>query len=92
MKELFNVKQVSDSIPKVNLTPRAIEVLNKKEFGGQLNSGNITMYRDYVKGIIGNETEAVKNYDKLNRIYYSKAKELGMTASNYVMTYIVGNS
>jgi hypothetical protein len=50
------------------------------------------MYRDYVKGIIGNEIEAVKNYDKLNRIYYNKAKELGMTASNYVMTYIVGNS
>jgi hypothetical protein len=73
-------------------------IVNKKEFGGQLvpnkeiDKKNITMYKDYVKGIIGNEIEAVKNYDKLNRIYYNKAKELGMTASNYVMTYIVGNS
>ena len=67
-------------------------ISNKKEFGGQLNSGNITMYKDYVKGNIGNEEQAVKNYDKLNRIHYSKAKELGMTAANYIMTYIVGNS
>ena len=67
-------------------------IANKKQFGGQLNSGNINMYRDYIKGTIGNETEAIKNYDKLNRIYYSKAKELGMTAANYIMTYIAGNS
>lgn len=73
-------------------------VVNKKEFGGQLLSNkeidkkNITMYKNYVKGIIGNEIEAVKNYDKLNRIYYNKAKELGMTAANYVMTHVVGNS
>ena len=67
-------------------------ITNKKQFGGQLNSGNITMYKDYIKGNIGNEIEAIKNYDKLNRIYYSKAKELGMTAANYVMTYVVGNS
>lgn len=69
-----------------------VTIANKKQFGGQLNSGNITMYKDYIKGNIGNEIEAVKNYDKLNRIYYSKAKELGMTAANYVMTYVVGNS
>jgi len=67
-------------------------IINKKQFGGQLNSGNITMYKDYIKGNIENETEAVKNYDKLNRMYYSKAKELGMTAANYIMTHIVGNS
>ena len=67
-------------------------IINRKEFGGQLNSGNITMYKDYIKGNIGNEIEVVKNYDKLNRMYYSKAKELGMTAANYIMTYIVGNS
>jgi hypothetical protein len=46
------------------------------------------MYKDYIKGIIGNEEQAIKNYDKLNRIYYSKAKELGMTAANYIMTYL----
>ena len=67
-------------------------IANKKQFGGQLNSGNITMYKDYIKGNIGNEIEAVKNYDKLNRIYYSEAKELGMTAANYIMTHVVGNS
>jgi LysM repeat protein len=63
-------------------------IANKKQFGGQLNSGNISMYKDYIKGIIGNEEQAIKNYDKLNRIYYSKAKELGMTAANYIMTYL----
>ena len=67
-------------------------IANKKQFGGQLNSGNITMYRDYIKGTIGNETEAIKNYDKLNRIYYTKAKESGMTVANYIMTYIANNS
>lgn len=73
-------------------------IVNKKEFGGQLvpnkeiDKKNITMYKDYIKGNIGNDIEVVKNYDKLNRIYYSKAKELGMTTANYIMTYIVGNS
>ncbi len=67
-------------------------IANKKEFGGQLNSGNITMYKDYIKGNIGNEPYAIKNYDKLNRIYYNKAKELGMSAANYIMTHVVGNS
>jgi LysM repeat protein len=67
-------------------------IANKKQFGGQLNSGNITMYRDYIKGTIGNEIEAVKNYDKLNRIYYNKAKDSGMTVANYIMTYIANNS
>jgi len=84
--------RVADSIPKANLDPRILESLNKKQFGGQLNSTNITMYKDYIKGNIGNEELAIKNYDKLNRIYYSKAKELGMTTANYIMTYIVGNS
>ena len=84
--------RVADSIPKANLDPRILESLNKKQFGGQLNSTNITMYKDYVKGNIGNEEAAIKNYDKLNRIYYSKAKELGMTTANYIMTYVVGNS
>jgi hypothetical protein len=67
-------------------------IVNKKQFGGQLNSGNITMYKDYIKGNVENETEAVKNYDKLNRIYYSKAKELGMSAANYIMTHVADNS
>ena len=94
-RELVDAKaitRVADSIPKVNLDPRIIESLKKKQFGGQLNSGNITMYKDYIKGNVGDEIEAVKNYDKLNRIYYSKAKELGMTVANYIMTHVVGNS
>jgi hypothetical protein len=85
-----SLMQAYNRLPKQKKMGGAIA--NKKQFGGQLSSGNITMYRDYVKGTIGNEIEAVKNYDKLNRIYYSKAKELGMTAANYIMTYIAGNS
>ena len=45
-----------------------------------------------LKQLAQDEIEAVKNYDKLNRIYYSKAKELGMTVANYIMTHVVGNS
>lgn len=72
--------------------------VNKKEFGGQLipnkeiDKNNIAMYNDYIKGNVVNEIEAIKNYDKLNRIHYTKAKELGMTVANYIMTHIVGNS
>lgn len=94
-KELVDAKsitRVADSIPKANLDIRIIEALNKKQFGGQLNASNITMYRDYIKGNIQNETEAIKNYDKLNRVYYNEAKESGMTVANYIMTHIVGNS
>jgi hypothetical protein len=73
-------------------------IVNKKEFGGQLipnkeiDKKNIAMYKDYIKGNIGNDDVVLKNYDKLNRIYYTKAKELGMTVTNYVMTYVVDNS
>ena len=67
-------------------------IINKKQFGGQLNSGNINMYKNYIKGIVEDKDEALKNYDKLNRIYYTKAKESGMTVANYIMTHIVSNS
>ena len=65
---------------------------NKKQYGGQLNSNNMQLYKDYVKGAIDDNLEAIKNYDKLNRLYYTDAKELGMSVPNYIMTHLVGSS
>ena len=38
---------------------------NKKQYGGQLNSNNMQLYKDYIKGAIDDNLEAIKNYDKL---------------------------
>ncbi len=65
---------------------------NKKQYGGQLNSNNMQLYKDYIKGAIDNNLEAIKNYDKLNRLYYTDAKELGMSVPNYIMTHLIGSS
>jgi len=65
---------------------------NKKQYGGQLNSNNMQLYKDYIKGAIDDNLEAIKNYDKLNRLYYTDAKELGMSVPNYIMTHLIGSS
>jgi len=62
------------------------------KMGGSINKSNIDMYSNYITGNVVDNSEAIKNYDKLNRIYYSKSKELGMSPANYIMTHIVGSS
>jgi cyclophilin family peptidyl-prolyl cis-trans isomerase len=62
------------------------------KMGGSINKSNIDMYSNYITGNVVDNSEEIKNYDKLNRIYYSKSKELGMSPANYIMTHIVGNS
>ena len=37
------------------------------------------------------ETKAEKIYDKLNRVYYRKAKALDMSAPNYIMSNIIND-
>ena len=36
--------------------------------------------------------KAIKIFDKLNRVHYKDAKKLGMTPTNYMMTYVIPNS
>jgi len=53
----------------------------------------LIVYRDYIEGIYDgtpDELIAEKVYDKLNRIFYKKAKEQGMSAPNYIMSTIKG--
>ena len=53
----------------------------------------LIVYRDYIEGIYDgtpDELIAEKVYDKLNRIFYKKAKEQGMSAPNYIKSTIKG--
>ena len=68
------------------------ELIGTKKFGG--SSDKYLEYKKFINGgYTGNEnTKAEKNYDKLNRIHYKEAKELGLSPQNYIMTNILGNS
>lgn len=62
-----------------------------KEKGGEV------VYKIYKKfmqgGFTGNEKkQAEKIFDKLNRVHYKDAKKLGMTPTNYMMTFVIPNS
>ena len=53
------------------------------------------IYKNYIDGKYNGtkmDSKGETIYDKLNRKYLSKAREQGMTPSNYVMTYIIPNS
>ena len=58
-----------------------IKAYNK---GGEM----LRVYDDYINGL-DNSSEAQKTFDKLNRIYYNKAKENNMSPSDYIMTYLI---
>ena len=45
----------------------------------------------YISGDKQN-SKAKEVYDKLNRVYYSKAKEKGISPQNYIMSYVIGTS
>ena len=74
----------------------------KTEFGNAILEtqdtpcfGKNYLYKNYINGTYNNSLSlkvGEKAYDKLNRRYYRSAKQAGMTAPNYIMTYIVGNS
>ena len=72
---------------------KSIIDLYKKD-GGDVRSLK-HLYKNYINGTYNNSLSlkvGEKAYDKLNRRYYRSAKQAGMTAPNYIMTYIVGNS
>ena len=60
--------------------------------GGQIQD-KFEVYKNYINGTCKEcENEAVKVYDKLNRIYYKDAKQAGMSPPNYIMTHIIWNA
>ncbi len=59
-------------------------VLQYKKKGGE----TFRVYKDYISGI--DESDKARNtFDKLNRVYYSKAKQNKMSPSDYIMTYLI---
>jgi len=60
-----------------------------KSIGGEIS--DLKIYRDYVNGKYDNKSNLKKAeaiYDKLNRVYYNKAGQVGMSAPNYIMSYL----
>jgi hypothetical protein len=55
--------------------------------GGSILSSELQQYKDYISGTNTSE-KAVKNYDKLNRVYYKEAKGKNMSSPNYIMTQL----
>ena len=61
--------------------------LPTNEDGGEI--ADLEMYKNYVYGKYDGtemESKAKKLYDKLNRIYYKKAKEVNMSVPNYILS------
>ena len=81
-------KRVKDNSSYLN-----IEQLDIMKAGGEIEENVI--YKNYIDGKYNGtkmDSKGETIYDKLNRKYLSKAREQGMTPSNYVMTYIIPNS
>jgi hypothetical protein len=66
-------------------------VPDKFKKGGPVLSDNVKLYQMYINGDKEN-SKAKEVYDKLNRVYYNKAKEKGMSPQNYIMSYVIGTS
>lgn len=62
-----------------------ITVLQKQK-GGEITS----LYKEYMDGK-NISSPARKAYDKLNRMYYTDAKQQGMSPANYIMTHVIGS-
>jgi len=63
---------------------------------GKQKGGEIAhkVYKKFMQGGFtgSEEKEAEKIFDKLNRVHYKDAKKLGMTPTNYIMTFVIPNS
>ena len=67
--------------------------LPTNEDGGEIS--DLEMYKNYVYGKYDGtemETKAKKLYDKLNRVYYKKAKEMNMRVPNFILSRVMKQS
>jgi len=60
------------------------------KMGGSVMTKPFILYKNYVNGKTKTK-KAEKNYDKLNRVYYGDAKKNNLSATNYIMTHIIGS-
>ena len=82
-----------DRVKRVNNKYLKVKQLDKLEKGGEVddNMDNV-MYKNYINGVYNNtsmEEEAANVYDKLNRVYYNKAKQNNMSVPNYIMSNVI---
>tara|TARA_Y100000592_G_scaffold3684_1_gene5311 strand:+ start:42 stop:2702 length:2661 start_codon:yes stop_codon:yes gene_type:complete len=94
-------KGLWENLPKKNkgftfyTNPSSIEGVMYKDGGTtakkQINSDLLKTYKNYINGVDESE-EAVKAYDKLNRIFYKESKLNNMSAPNYIMTHVIPNA
>lgn len=80
---------VGDLVKKMKNKELLTQILDlyRQQEGGEVTS--LDIYRGYINGeYVGTdmEAEAEKIYDKLNRIYYYQAKQMGMSAPNFIMS------
>ncbi len=69
-----------------------MEIPNIKRQGGEVEE--LELYKSYINSDFDNKADqmkAQKIYDKLNRRHYKNAKQFGMSAPNYIMTYLLNN-
>ncbi|BCV01399.1 MAG: hypothetical protein CM15mV42_0760 [uncultured marine virus] len=68
-----------------------IEGYGKKR-GGEIHKDLVAMYKNFINGMYDDTPhykEGKEVYDKLNRVYYNKAKANGMSSPNYIMSRII---
>jgi len=88
-KNWFNSKPNYSSVDEEVLD----YITNFKQQGGSTDNKQFEIYQNYINGVFDevSEEEAKQVYDKLNRMYYTQAKEKGMSSANYIMTHVIGN-
>jgi len=65
----------------------------KAQDGGSTDNKQFEIYQNYINGVFDevSEEEAKQVYDKLNRMYYTQAKQQDMSPANFIMTHVIGN-
>ena len=89
-KILGNNDQFNEDYNKAVNNEKYTYIVNEyKSIGGEIS--DLKIYKDYVNGLYDgkpNLKKAERIYDKLNRVYYYKAGQVGMSAPNYIMSYL----
>jgi hypothetical protein len=86
LDKILKALNLTSNEPSTPLYLSGLSDVSHSKNGGELFNG----YKRYIMGDYKPEEEKdLKNtYDKLNRNYYKKAKESGMTAPNYIMSML----
>ena len=93
-KIMGNNEKFNKDFEKVIADDKFSYIVNEyKALGGEIS--DLKIYKDYINGIYDSKPNLEKAeliYDKLNRVYYNKAGQVGMSAPNYIMSYLIDGS